>query len=98
MFDCFHYEGLSLNEMLNRYQIEKTTDGRLITEKHTPYFSMELLTVREKAVVSVKDYAIVLVLDGWDRGAEYFLQEDTCFCGRQQLLICRGKSGADREQ
>ncbi|MBQ4563592.1 MAG: class I mannose-6-phosphate isomerase [Lachnospiraceae bacterium] len=97
MFDCFHYEGLSLNEMLKKYRLETSADGKLITKKHTPYFSMELLTVQEQAVVTVEDYAIVLVLDGPDRGSEYFLQESTCFCGGQQLLICRGKSGAERE-
>jgi mannose-6-phosphate isomerase len=87
MFDCFHYVGLSMDEILGKYRIQASADGKLITEKHTPYFSMELLDVQEQAIVTVEEYAIVLVLDGPDRGAEYFLRENTCFCGKQQLNL-----------
>ena len=91
LFSCFDYNGRSLEDTLKDHYLQPRVDGRIIDEQQTPYFSMQLINVEETATVSVTDYAIVLVLSGADSGSEYYLDEDTVFNGKQQLLVCKGK-------
>ncbi len=91
MFSCFDYSGYSLEETLARYGVQPGDDGMIIGERQTPYFSMQLINLEDQDVVRVKDYAIVLALTGENSGSEYYLDEDTRFCGRQQLLVCKGR-------
>ena len=93
LFSCFDYNGRSLGDTLKDHYYKPRENGWIIDEQQTPYFSMQQIDVESSAVVTVEDYAIVLVLSGEDSGSEYYLDEDTVFTGKQQLLVCKGKAG-----
>lgn len=72
MFDCFLYEGLSLEETLARYLVtptEEKGDGyavkHIIYPEVTPFFSLDLITVTGKAFFSGEDaFCGIYVLSG----------------------------------
>ena len=92
MFSCFDYDGRSLEDTLKKFRLAPGEDGRIITEEQTPFFSMQLVEVEDRAEIQVEDYAIAVVLDGEDKGSEYYLDENTVFTGKQSILVCRGKA------
>ena len=49
---------------------------------------MKDVRVSQDYPVRVNHYAIVLVLEGKNKGKEFFLTADTMFSGEQRLLIC----------
>jgi mannose-6-phosphate isomerase len=87
MFDCFDYVGYSLEELLGKYKVER--NGEIIVQSHM--FTMKEIDIKEKKKIKVNDYAIVVVLEGKDKGREFFITEDTEFIGNEKLLVCYGK-------
>jgi hypothetical protein len=87
MFDCFDYVGYSLKELLGKYKAER--NGEIIIQSHM--FTMKEIDIKEKKKIKVKDYAIVVVLEGKDKGGEFFITEDAEFIGNKKLLVCYGK-------
>lgn len=73
MFDCFNYEGLSRDKVIDRYKltpkilldIEDATVISLIGEEDTDLFSMEKILVRKTLSFNKKDnFAVAAVLKG----------------------------------
>ncbi len=73
LFDCFHYDGLSLPDTLTRWQLQPqivSQDSgfartRLIDRRQVPYFGLDLLTVRTRAADIQSDgFSILTVLSG----------------------------------
>ncbi|MBR1972100.1 MAG: class I mannose-6-phosphate isomerase [Oscillospiraceae bacterium] len=84
LFDCFDYHGCSREEILSRYKLRLRED----TVVDNALFWMRDIRVSQSCLVRVDPYAIVLVLEGEDKGKEFFLTEDTLFSGACRLLIC----------
>lgn len=90
LFDCFDYTACSLEETLAKYRLTPQED----TVVDCGLFWMKDIRIESSRTIAVDGYAIVLVLEGKDRGREWFLTEDTVFYGPCRLLVCggRGKS------
>ena len=84
LFDCFDYHGCSREEILSRYKLRLRED----TVVDNDLFWMRDIRVAQSCLVRVDSYAIVLVLEGADKGKEFFLTEDTLFSGACRLLVC----------
>lgn len=87
MFDCFDYDGGDLQTILDRYKVKK--NGEAVID--SPLFSMYEINVETSRVIEAKPYAIVMVLEGADKGKEFYLDEPYEFIGKQKLLVCYGK-------
>lgn len=72
MFECFHYDSSSEEDVIRKYFIPKEVieekNGNQITclagKKQTPCFSMNLLEVRTELAVQQKEFCAVLILEG----------------------------------
>lgn len=73
MFDCFHYDGYTLAEILNKWNLkpqekEVQQGGKelyLISPKQTPYFSMTRLEVDGIFITNSKDrFSMCIILEG----------------------------------
>lgn len=71
MFDCFHYDGASLEETLKRYRVEpvcEEADGctaqHIIYPAVTDMFSLDMITVRGKAELADGRFCGIYVLEG----------------------------------
>ncbi len=86
LFNCFAYEGANLAATLARYGVQR--NGEYVLQD--PLFSMREIEVEETYTLAVDTYAIVVVLEGADKGKEFFLTADEVFAGKQKLLVCCG--------
>lgn len=89
LFDCFDYGGCTREEILQRCKIP--VSGEEIVRG--PLFRMKDMQVEKSVHLTVEDYAIVLVLEGENKGKEYFLTRDADFTGPCRLLVCGGGEG-----
>ena len=71
MFDCFHYEGASLEETLKRYRVEPVceeaegyTVWHIIYPAVTDMFSLDMVAVNGRAVLSNDRFCSLYVLEG----------------------------------
>lgn len=87
MFNCFDYDGRSLEDTLEKYKVEK--QGETVLE--TDLFSMYEIDVETSRVIETNPYAIIMVLEGEDKGREFYIDEPFEFKGKQKLLVCYGK-------
>ncbi len=86
LFNCFSYEPRNLVDTLDCYQVKP--DGEKVLDH--PLFAMHEIEVTDEYLVPLTDYAIVIALEGADKGKEFFLTEPTLFTGKQKLLVCYG--------
>lgn len=84
LFDCFDYTPCTREEVLAKYKLQPRED----TVVDNRLFRMKDVRVDGDYTVRVDRYAIVLVLEGKDKGKEFFLTEDATFSGAQRLLVC----------
>lgn len=84
LFDCFDYTSYTEDALLARYRLQPQGDTVV---DHT-LFWMKDIRVADSYRIPVEDFAIVLVLEGKNKGKEYFLTEDTVFYGESRLLVC----------
>ena len=84
LFDCFDYDGCSLEETLQRYQV--LPEGETVIQNR--YFTMEKVQCQERRVVKSGEWKIAVVIEGAGRGKEYFLTEDAEFLPGQTILLC----------
>ena len=84
LVDCFDYTPCTREEVLARYKLQPREDTVVDNE----LFWMKDVRVSQDYPVRVNRYAIVLVLEGKNKGKEFFLTADTTFSGEQRLLIC----------
>ena len=84
LFDCFDYDGRSLEETLKKYKV--LPKGNIIIQNDL--FTMKKMEVKKNRIVDVEDWTIVIVLEGVDKGKEYFLTEKQEFLPGQTLLLC----------
>lgn len=88
MFDCFDYNGKTFEQTLRLYKKEKQGEKVLDSD----LFSMYEINVEDRKTVKVQSYAIVIVLEGKNKGKEYYLDKDEEFIGKQKLLVCYEKN------
>lgn len=86
LFNCFAYEPRNLADTLDCYQVKP--DGEKVLDH--PLFAMHEIEATDEYLVPLTEYAIVIVLEGADKGKEFFLTEPTLFTGKQKLLVCYG--------
>ena len=73
LFDCFDYDGYSLEEIMQRYYV--LPEGEIVMQNQ--YFTMEKIHCLRKRVVKSGNWKIAVVIDGPGKGKEYYLTEDT---------------------
>lgn len=86
MFNCFDYNGANLEDTLKKYKVEKQGETVLETEM----FSMYEVDVETSRVIEPNPYALIIVLEGEDKGREIYIDEPYEFTGKQKLLVCYG--------
>ena len=93
MFDCFKYEGLALQEVLDRWKIKpnvlrKEAGGAeisVLSHKHTPFFAIKRLEISGQLSVPPEDsFYVAVVLSGqgkltWRGGEANIGQSDEFF-------------------
>ena len=84
LFDCFDYDGYSLEETMQRYHV--LAEGEIVIQNH--YFTMEKIQCLGKRVVKSGSWKIAVVINGHEKGKEYYLTEDTEFLAGQTILLC----------
>mgnify|MGYP002711841748 FL=1 len=95
MLDCFHYEGLTLEETLARWkveprEIERRPGGRVescIDERVTGLFTMQLVSVEnEMEIPEQAQMGVSMVIDG----------AGGLSCGGERLTLGRGDTFVPR--
>jgi mannose-6-phosphate isomerase len=86
MFSCFDYDGLSLAGTLGRFKVERT--GNSVVD--VPPFALMDVSFETSYPVSPHSFAIVIVLDGPDKGREFYLDEPHEWKGPSRILVCLG--------
>jgi mannose-6-phosphate isomerase len=86
MFSCFDYEGLSLPDTLKRFKSPRVKEKVV----DVPSFSLEDWTIGSSYTISPNRFAIVIVLEGKDKGKEFFCDEPHTFTGPSRILVCYG--------
>lgn len=81
LFDCFDYDGYSLEEIMQRYYV--LPEGEIVMQNQ--YFTMEKIHCLRKRVVKSGNWKIAVVIDGPGKGKEYYLTEDTEFLADRPL-------------
>lgn len=89
MFKCFDYDGRSLSDTLSTYRV-KTVGTKILD---TPPFSLDDVSFEKSYTVEPKSYAIAIVIEGDNKGCEYYFDEPHTFKGNSRILVCQG---ADR--
>lgn len=84
LFDCFDYDGYSLEEIMQRYYV--LPEGEIVMQNQ--YFTMEKIHCLRKRVVKSGNWKIAVVIDGPGKGKEYYLTEDTEFLAGQTIILC----------
>ena len=84
LFDCFDYDGYSLEEIMQRYYV--LPEGEIVIRNQ--YFTMEKIHCLRKRVVKSGNWKIAVVIDGPGKGKEYYLTEDTEFLAGQTIILC----------
>ena len=84
LFHCFDYNGCSLGETLEKYQI--LSKGELVIQNK--YFTMEKIYCAADRIITTDGWKIAIVLDGPEKGKEYFLTGDSQFKAGQTVLLC----------
>jgi mannose-6-phosphate isomerase len=93
MLDCFHYEGLTAEDTLQRRRLQpqlirEEAGGRrirMIGAQDTPFFAMERLEVRGELKLAAEPYfSVTVILQGsgwlrWDGGRMAVVQADEVF-------------------
>ncbi len=87
MFSCFDYDGKTLSDTLDKYRV-KTIESKIID---TPPFSLEDVSFESDYTINPKTYAIVIVLEGDNKGCEYYFDEAHTFKGNSRILVCQGE-------
>ncbi len=86
MFECFDYDGKSLPATLDTYLF--TSNGNKIID--TPPFSLEDISFNGSYTINPLSYAIVVIIDGDNKGCEYYFDEPHTFEGNSRILVCQG--------
>lgn len=86
MFECFDYDGKSLSANLETFSVK--TNGNSIID--TPPFLLEDVSFTDSYSINPKAYAIVIIIDGDNKGREYYCDEPHTFIGNSRILICQG--------
>ncbi|MFU0831490.1 MAG: putative mannose-6-phosphate isomerase gmuF [Oscillospiraceae bacterium] len=92
LFDCFNYDPLT-REQVEKQLCVHAQDDILIGPRQTSRFSMRRIQLNKPTVLKAFPYAVVIVLSGNDRGAEYYLEGEHDFAPGQELLVCTGPDG-----
>jgi hypothetical protein len=55
-----------------------------------PSFSLEDYSIESAYTIIPRHFAIVIVLEGKDKGKEYYFDEPHTFTGPSRILVCYG--------
>ena len=78
------YSHVVIRETLEKYQI--LSKGELVIQNK--YFTMEKIYCAADRIITTDDWKIAIVLDGPEKGKEYFLTADSRFKAGQTVLLC----------
>ncbi|WP_310499096.1 type I phosphomannose isomerase catalytic subunit [Paenibacillus qinlingensis] len=108
MFDCFHYETYSLDEIKSRYRlqpklIQKTESFEkyaLLSYENTPYFGLESIEIKKQyALHQHGEFSVLVVAEGagtlsWENGRVRVTRGDQIFLpAGVDALICESEHG-----
>ncbi|SCJ59329.1 Probable mannose-6-phosphate isomerase gmuF [uncultured Clostridium sp.] len=93
MLDCFDYEGINENELIERYFLkdkkiieeEKFKKVELIGEKYKEYFTMEKLEINKKIYIEQDKFCISTVVEG--KGKLTYLDKDITLEKGDEIFI-----------
>jgi mannose-6-phosphate isomerase len=86
MFNCFDYDGKSLEDTLSTYKVEPIDNLIIDTAK----FSLKDVSFENHFTFSPQKYAIAVIIDGDNKGCEYYFDEPHTFYGNSRILIFQG--------
>ncbi|MGD1821770.1 MAG: class I mannose-6-phosphate isomerase [Pleomorphochaeta sp.] len=88
MFNCFDYDGKSLTDTLLKYKVK--THNNIIID--TSKFSLEDIEFDGSFSFDPKSYAIAIIIEGDNKGCEYYFDEKHTFYGSSRILIFQGSN------